>query len=611
MKKYIFSLSLVFGAFYCANARKLIVTLGTDNVNNPTIGMLRYYIKNALVSDTITFNVDRVNLLAELGIDDINMVIDGSSRGTVTLDAGSNGRVFSISCSDKTLIGLKNLIIQNGKSDTGFTFGGGMYIFTTFLTTGDVVVENCVFQNNQVVANVDGQGGAVRCQGGTFKNCTFLNNKVTGTTTSLAGGAVVALRATFINCLFSGNSARYAGGIYCIGACKIFNCTITKNQSELSASAGGISMNDYNSSEIVNCIVYDNKANGSINNIDVGTDAGKYSNCATDTNNPLVGKNGNIGLSITPFKLGSGVDSLTLNPNTLCIDRGTTQGIQVLPFDIQGNARVINGAIDIGAYESTTTTKPIIITQSAELNKVCSGAKVVLKVLTNGAVPKSISWKRNNTPLSTSTDSIVILAATLADTGSYVCFVSNSLGNVTSIPMRIDVNPSPIITLTVIKDSICNNAPATSLSALPTGGTWTGKGVSNNSFSAIAAGVGKHRLTYSATNANNCSAKDSIDINVKNCTVGTGDFEENIQSINIFPNPVFGSVIYFKINALKSGQINGVIMDVDGRIVDSIVNKSILMGEQILTIASPKIKGMYIVKLYFGSGLYSAKVFVQ
>jgi PKD repeat protein len=73
--------------------------------------------------------------------------------------------------------------------------------------------------------------------------------------------------------------------------------------------------------------------------------------------------------------------------------------------------------------------------------------------------------------------------------------------------------PYPDATITPV-DTLCSNNPAVTLTAHDPGGTWTGKGVSGNTFNPSVAGPGNHKVKYEITNADGCSDYDEIFITV-------------------------------------------------------------------------------------------------
>ena len=78
----------------------------------------------------------------------------------------------------------------------------------------------------------------------------------------------------------------------------------------------------------------------------------------------------------------------------------------------------------------------------------------------------------------------------------------------------LKVNPLPTVTLAAF-NPICEDSSAFNLTTgLPSGGTYTINGTTGNSFDAKAAGVGSHAVSYSYTDANNCSNTASQNISV-------------------------------------------------------------------------------------------------
>ncbi|MEX1001302.1 MAG: M4 family metallopeptidase [Crocinitomicaceae bacterium] len=73
------------------------------------------------------------------------------------------------------------------------------------------------------------------------------------------------------------------------------------------------------------------------------------------------------------------------------------------------------------------------------------------------------------------------------------------------------VNPSMDATISSVPPLCSTDAPV-SLTAAESGGTWTGTGMSGNSFDPAIAGVGTHTITYEITGT--CGDIDMVDINV-------------------------------------------------------------------------------------------------
>ena len=85
----------------------------------------------------------------------------------------------------------------------------------------------------------------------------------------------------------------------------------------------------------------------------------------------------------------------------------------------------------------------------------------------------------------------------------------------------IIINPLPVVN-TGSYDPVCDNETTVSLTGTPSGGTWSGPGVSGTTFNVQTAGIGTHQLIYNYSDANGCSAADTTEIVVEDC--GDDDF---------------------------------------------------------------------------------------
>lgn len=138
---------------------------------------------------------------------------------------------------------------------------------------------------------------------GTLYNCTL-----TGNHSDREGGG--AVRATLNNCTLAGNFGNYGGG--------------------------GTYLSTLN-----NCISYYNIPDNNY----VCTVS---SSCTTPTNEA-----GNI--SADPQFVDSTNGNLRLATTSPCIDSGICQDWMASAFDLDGHPRIVNGIVDMGAYEYTPT----------------------------------------------------------------------------------------------------------------------------------------------------------------------------------------------------------------------------------------------------------------
>lgn len=91
---------------------------------------------------------------------------------------------------------------------------------------------------------------------------------------------------------------------------------------------------------------------------------------------------------------------------------------------------------------------------------------------------------------------------------------TNGLGCANIASSTIIVNAVPSISISGLNSSYCLNAAAVTLSATPTGGSFSGPGVNGNIFNPANAGTGNHTITYTVTQSG-CtnSASQNVTVN--------------------------------------------------------------------------------------------------
>lgn len=164
-----------------------------------------------------------------------------------------------------------------------------------------------------------------------------------------------------------------------------------------------------------------------------------------------------------------------------------------------------NGCSGTSASVTVTVTSTGVPTISANGPlSFCQGGSVTLTATagtsytwSNGATSQSIMVSSNGT-------------FTVTVTGAGGC-------SGTSNPVTVSVNPLPAVTLGVFSN-VCNNASAFTLTGgSPSGGMYSGTGVSSNMFDPSVAGVGTFQITYTYSDGNGCSNSASSNITVDNC----------------------------------------------------------------------------------------------
>jgi hypothetical protein len=249
---------------------------------------------------------------------------------------------------------VRCVYLTNGAVLAGFTLANGATQASSDLYTNrcgggvwsesaSAVVTNCVLTGS--AANYEG-GGA--CSG-TLNNCLLTGNLAIND----GGGAYYA---TLNNCTLTGNTAYGDGGGACSGT--LNNCTLMSNSAQYGGGAYGATLN--------NCTLTGNSASG----LGGGASAGSFNNCIVYYNTAPTGPNyiyydSTFNYSCTTPLPSSGTGNLTSEPlfvntnawsnlrllsNSPCINAGNNAYV-VGATDLDGRPRIVNGTVDLGAYE--------------------------------------------------------------------------------------------------------------------------------------------------------------------------------------------------------------------------------------------------------------------
>jgi len=226
-------------------------------------------------------------------------------------------------------------------------------------------VSECTFTSN------DGYGGGGIINGGTatVSGSTFINNSCI-----YGGGGIYTYfgsTATVSECTFTNNyGGRGGGGLAYFGTATLTNCTVSGNTS---AAGGGIaSVDGVGSLTLNNTIVAGNTSTSTIDNdIDGQVDPTSAFNLIGDgsgiTNLSELDSSNLIGTTADPINpllapladYGGPTQTMALLPGSPAIDAGSNAlavdaNGNLLAYDQRGPGfpRVVNGTVDIGAFES-------------------------------------------------------------------------------------------------------------------------------------------------------------------------------------------------------------------------------------------------------------------
>ncbi len=325
-------------------------------------------------------------------ITDPSLTITGPGASLLTIDAQHNSRIFAVNSG--AALSLSGLTLANGSAagDNGGAIinsgslalsnctlygnsaeyrGGCIYSTTSF--GGTLTVSNSTLHDNSVGL----YGGCIYStiySGGTL---AVSNSTLYGNSTQNAGGAIyssISLAGTLAvsNSTLYGNSAAYGGGIYnniySDGTMSVTNSTVSGNSA--SNSGGGILNYHYGSAKqdaLVNALVAGNNSpfapdvydfqGGTITVASSLIGDGAYSGIGDGTNGNQVGDTPTHPAVINPLLsplgyYGGPTQTMALLPGSPALDSGSNAAGGGLTTDQRGQPRVVNGTVDIGAFES-------------------------------------------------------------------------------------------------------------------------------------------------------------------------------------------------------------------------------------------------------------------
>jgi parallel beta-helix repeat protein len=265
--------------------------------------------------------------------------------------AGSSDNSYHVvngSGTDSTAV-LDGFTVTGGNADgldnTKF-HGGGIFIYS-----GDPTINDCIITGNTAV---DG--------GGIYENidvgAKLTGCVITGNTANDSGGGLYIFNTTvtLINTVIAGNSAERGGGLWDDdSAVTLTNCTISGNTA--STSTGGGLYGAFGSDTLTNCVLWGDTAHTTGNEIQNGV-----SNTLTVSNSDIdqtgfAGSNNNIDadpMFVRSVGTNGSTDfgDLHLIGSSPAINAGSNAAISGTTTDLDGNSRIIEAAVDMGAYEA-------------------------------------------------------------------------------------------------------------------------------------------------------------------------------------------------------------------------------------------------------------------
>lgn len=260
------------------------------------------------------------------------------------------------------------------------------------------------------------------------------------------------------------------------------------------------------------------------------------------------------------------------------------------------------------AYTTTFFVNPgptlPVITPAAPA--ICVGAVQQLSATSSGA----ITWSPITNLYTTSAANTIYTGETAttvyakpAVTTTYTATATSNQGCKSTLPVTITVNTNPVVTITSLPSRICNSDTLVSLSASPAGGTWTGIGISGNTFLPSRTGAGTYTLSYTSTNAAGCTTIATTAAKVEDCPERVRLLRDD--AVVLFPNPAIAR-FNIRVNSVLYNKLTMYIYNSNGGLIRTQQYSGLVYGRVISVDISYIPAGTYMVQFSYDGGVRSS-----
>ncbi len=244
-----------------------------------------------------------------------------------------------------------------------------------------------------------------------------------------------------------------------------------------------------------------------------------------------------ISYTQTPNEVCTNMGVITLNSATPAGGTYAGSGVTVNSFDPvaagTGVHTITYSYTDSKGCSSSATQSITVLSDTVYViplsaTAFCEGGSVLLASTQNS----NIQWSNGltHTPIE------------VTESGTYTVSYTGPCGVLVSEPIEVTVWPAPEVEYVQSPDEVCASGSLIPLSvASPSGGTYTGTGVTGSNFNPAVAGQGLHTVTYSYTDGNGCTGSATQQIQVTQPTAPVITFVND----TLFSTPAHSYQWYF------------------------------------------------------------------
>jgi plastocyanin len=191
---------------------------------------------------------------------------------------------------------------------------------------------------------------------------------------------------------------------------------------------------------------------------------------------------------------------------------------------------------------------------------------------------------------------------------SYATAISISISGFSYTPSSITVNVGDVVTIEASSFHPLIQVSQATWDANSSTQLQGGFNSTSNFELTITAGMAGSTIFYVCGNHVASGMKGQITVNV---AAGISENQSREFNMTVFPNPV-SSNGWLNISTKKSGKINLTLYDLQGRIVNTLMNNYLQAGEITMPFNAAHLqKGIYILQLRTTTGLLRKQITIQ
>lgn len=275
----------------------------------------------------------------------------------------------------------------------------------------------------------------------------------------------------------------------------------------------------------------------------------------------------------------------------------STSASQVVTYATAGTYNVSLTATNAGGSNVANQSNYITVNAAPAAPTVTAGGATTF--CQGGSVTLTSSASSGNTWSNSATGSSI----SVNSSGTYtVTQTVAGCASAASNSVAVTVNPNPTVSFGSLPLVCVYDSPITLTQGSPSGGTYSGTGVSGGQFNPSVLGVGSTTVTYNYTNSNGCSGAAQTTATVDGCaSIG----ENELNFIAVYPNPSSGVL------TVSSGEVNlsGIqVFNALGQVVYEL--NGIQTVKQDLNL-STMAKGVYTLRILTEAGIKHVPVILE